>query len=464
MLAVVSLVALGGFLVARQIADDDLESQILKQASAYASIAARVSEPSLLARLRQLARVQDSVVLPLDPSGEPKGRLPDHLRIGKLSSEALGLDEAIVGHQSGLVYAAVPFRLSPLAVRRIDASRRGQRANASQVVILASRVDLLGGATGLLVLVAGAVTVATIAAAALAAVRVSRRITGPLHQVEVMTSRIAAGDLSSRIAEQKGLYPELASLSRSINQMAAKLARSRQMDKQFLMSVSHDLRTPLTAIQGYAEALADQAVEPTRAAQVIKAESDRLARLVADLLELAKLDSRRFSLNMTKVDILALAERVVEGFRPRLEDLGVEIALVPAPDNAHWRPVATADPGRLEQMLANLLDNASRFAHRRITVGVARDSSAPEAAVATILSVSDDGPGVAPDEQRLIFNRLYQSQRTPPRSQGSGAGLGLAIAAELAKAMGTELRVVSPAEDGLGARFEIILKSLIRSE
>src|SRR5207249_6964710 len=127
--------------------------------------------------------------------------------------------------------------------------------------------------------------------------------------------QIASGDLAVTVPAQPGADHELVSLAHSINTMAANLARSRRLERQFLLSVSHDLRTPLTSIQGFAEAIADGAATDTRrAAEVIAAEARRLERLVRDLLDLAKLDARRFSLDVHRVDAAEVVAHTAEGF------------------------------------------------------------------------------------------------------------------------------------------------------
>src|SRR5213078_4532728 len=126
--------------------------------------------------------------------------------------------------------------------------------------------------------------------------------TRPLREAQDATRRISAGDLTTRLPVAKpGAKDELTSLAESINAMAESLERSKGLERQFLLSVSHDLRTPLTSIRGYAEALAERKAKPGHAAAVILSEARRLERLVGDLLELAKLDARRFSLDMRAI-------------------------------------------------------------------------------------------------------------------------------------------------------------------
>jgi two-component system sensor histidine kinase BaeS len=291
------------------------------------------------------------------------------------------------------------------------------------------------------------VGVGTLAVAAVVAQRLSRRVTKPLDEAVAATGRIAEGDLATQVPVARGDYPELASLSRSINTMAASLSRARGLERQFLMAVSHDLRTPLTSIRGFAEAIAEGAATDTqRAASVIASESRRLERLVGDLLELAKLDTSRFSLDVRPTDVGEVVVDTAEGFRPVVEKAGLELVVACRDDQ---RLDAMADPDRLAQVLANLVENAYKFAQGHIRVAAsARDGVGVE------VVVEDDGPGIRPDELPSVFERSFHLSRTPTRQMGSG--LGLAIVAQLAGAMNATVRAESPAADGGGGTRMIL--------
>src|SRR5262249_10956155 len=160
----------------------------------------------------------------------------------------------------------------------------------------------------------------------------------------------------------------------------------------FLLSVSHDLRTPLTSIKGYAEAIADGTVEGQeariRAARVIESESRRLERLVADLLDLARLDTHEFSLTPRPIDAHPVGDTTVAAFLPTARDCGVTLDVAPGD------PVtADADPERLGQIVANLVENALRYAAGAVHVDVGRVDGDVE------VRVDDDGPGI-PDAER----------------------------------------------------------------
>ena len=244
---------------------------------------------------------------------------------------------------------------------------------------------------------------------------------------------IASGDLSARVPEPRtNDQDEVADLSRSISSMAVQLERARGLERQFLMSITHDLRTPLTSIQGYAEALADEAVEPKKAAATILEQSHRLNRLVTDLLDLARLDAQSFSLDITPGDVVGVVAGTVRAFGQKAADQHIALSFeTPAP------LLASIDGMRLEQAVANLLDNALKFARTRIDVTVFLH----EGWVA--ISVADDGIGIAADDLPHVFERLYVAKARPTPKE-SGSGLGLAIVRELVGAMGGHVAARSP--------------------
>ena len=255
-------------------------------------------------------------------------------------------------------------------------------------------------------------------------------------------------DLATRVPVAPDDYPELASLTRSINSMAASLSRARGLERQFLMSVSHDLRTPLTSIRGFAEAISDGATtDVDRAARIIASESRRLERLVGDLLDLAKLDAARFSFDVRHVDVAEVVADTAEGFRPATNAAGLELSVL-VPDGT--APTVTADPDRLAQVVANLVENAFKFAASRIDVSVSGDG--PDVAVAVV----DDGSGIPAADLPEVFDRFHQSARTPARQMGSG--LGLAIVAELVRAMGGSVKAESPCGETGGTRVVVRFK------
>ena len=322
-------------------------------------------------------------------------------------------------------------------------------SGATPVVVLTKAVER--GLAGR----AGAFFVGTALFAAFAAAVVSyllaRRFTRPLAVMGATAGRIAAGDLTARVDLGNHPTDELGELAATLNRMAEQLDDARGQERAFLLSVSHDLRTPLTSIRGYAEAMtdgtADDAETRRRAAAVIAAESRRLERLVADLLQLARLDAREFSLHRRSFDAVSAIRDALDAFRPQAEELGITLQL-DAPDSPR-AITADTDPERLGQIVANLVENALKYATTAIAVVVRPDGATAD----LVLEVRDDGPGIAPTELDAVFERLYTARGTPGRTVGTG--LGLAIVRELAAAMGGTVRATS--EPTGGATFTVRL-------
>lgn len=309
--------------------------------------------------------------------------------------------------------------------------------------------------TGIYLLVAAAISLVIAAAVA---VFLARRITRPIAVAAATTRLMAAGDLDARVPVSAGDYPELESLATAINTMAERLSRARGQERQFLLSISHDLRTPLTSIRGYAEGLLDGAADdPRRVAAVILSESRRLERLIADLLDLARLDSKRFTIDVRRTDLDEVARSSADGLRLALEESGLRIE-VPEYSSNGASPanlLVAADPDRLAQVVANLVDNASRFASSSVRVATSASPAEPHTA---LLVVEDDGPGVAPEDLPHIFERFYTSERRAGTAR-TGSGLGLAIVSELVDAMGGSVRAISPTSTNGGTRIEVRLRT-----
>ena len=267
----------------------------------------------------------------------------------------------------------------------------------------------------------------TVPVALIAAVALGRRLSGPVISASDAATRMAAGDLSTRL-DEVSTVPEMAALSRSLNHLAANLDRSRGLEQQFLLSISHDLRTPLTSIKGYAEALADGTLtDVDRGVAVIQQEAGRLERLVRDLLDLARLESRQFRLELTRWILPRSARRCVDAFANgpggRRDPLGGGAADNPRHGACGPRPAGPdrRKPGGERPEVRHQLGRG-----RRGTTGNH-----------AWLRVTDDGPGISDQDLPHVFERLYVAASRPVREE-SGSGLGLAIVRELAQAMGGE--------------------------
>ena len=370
----------------------------------------------------------DATVVVFDVGNNIRGgSLPASVPQSDLDFSVLRAGGTVSGIRGRTVWAAAPAKVGP--------------AGGLLVVVLARKVPLAPGGAPWLVLSALVVLIVAIGVS----VWVSRTLIAPLRAADLATRRIADGDLSARVPEPPpNADDELADLSRAINSMAATLDRSRGLEQRFLLSVSHDLRTPLTSIRGYAEAITDDAVDdPRLAAGVILTEARRLERLVRDLLDLAKLDARSFTFALAPLDLVEVAGAAAEGFGPSAEAAGVALTSSTVPGTV--APLV-ADRDRLAQVVANLLENGLKFARTRLDLAIS------VAGPTATLTVRDDGPGIAAADLPHVFERLYVAQAEPARKE-SGSGLGLAISRELVNAMGGSIEVASDPQ--AGTRFAV---------
>ena len=277
------------------------------------------------------------------------------------------------------------------------------------------------------------------ALAALLSYLLSRRLLRPIDQLADATRRVRAGQ-SGVVVGVDG-EDELADLGRSFNAMSSELARAREAQRSFLESVSHELKTPLTSIRGYAEALEEEAVSSAEGGRVIAAEADRLQRLVFDLLDLARLGRAGFTVERRTLDLAAVGEAAVKRHLPRARELGVDLRASAA--DGSW---GVGDEGRLLQATSNLIENALRLTPAGGEVEVVTGPST--------IAVRDTGPGLGGEDLPRAFDRFYLYDRY--RSERAvGSGLGLAIVKELTTAMGGEVSASGAA--GGGAQFTIRL-------
>jgi two-component system OmpR family sensor kinase len=284
--------------------------------------------------------------------------------------------------------------------------------------------------------VAGLVGAALAAAVALL---LSRAVARPVARVSDASRSLASGESPTPVPVAGPA--EVATLAASFNHLAQELRRTQDAERSFLLSVSHELKTPLTAIRGHAEALQDGVLEPAPTGVVIERESRRLERLVGDLLDLARLRRRAFSVRAEPVDLEETALSAFERHEQAARSFGVELQVLAEPS-----AVATGDPDRLLQALSNLVENALRSTPRGGTVRiVARPGR---------LEVLDDGPGLAAADLARAFERFYLYDRYEGERR-VGTGLGLAIVRELVEAMDGSTEVRS--EPGAGATFTIEL-------
>jgi len=243
---------------------------------------------------------------------------------------------------------------------------------------------------------------------------------------------------------------EVKDLTRAFNQMTHRVQISQKSQRDFVANVSHELKTPITSIQGFSQALLDgTANTPTsqqQAASIIFNESERMHRLVLNLLDLARLDAGTADFQKTPVAFKPLLQDVVDKFKHQIEHAHVTLS-TSIPD----LPDVVCDPDRISQVFTNLLDNAIKFSPPggNITLEGSYSKNRME------IIIKDSGKGIAKDDLLHIFERFYQSD--PSRQGGAqhGTGLGLAIASEIVRAHNGKIEVYS--EEGEGCTFIVYL-------
>lgn len=272
-------------------------------------------------------------------------------------------------------------------------------------------------------------------------------IARPLQKMQKEAAQLADGK-SAQVSEEGPL--EVRELAHSLNEMMRKVQAGQRAQRDFIANVSHDLKTPLTAIQGFAQAILDGTAQSPEAlknaASVIYNEASRMYRLVLDLLTLARFDAGTADLVFEKVDPQDLLRETVRRFFPQAQKAGVTLRLEDAP-----LPALLADGERLMQALANLLDNALKYTPSGGTIVLRGKVEGNH----LLLEVQDTGKGIAPEEQTRIFERFYRGNRSRSQEGDQSSGLGLPIVREIVRAHGGEVRLQS--EIGKGSCFTLIL-------
>jgi len=341
------------------------------------------------------------------------------------------------------------FEFSPPGSKKIwlavaaplDLGKGKEKVFAGAIVVAKPKDQLQTRVVPLLARLALALSGGLIVALVLA-VYLSRRLTRPVLELSRVADEVALGHYDVEVPDVPG-GTEVGHLADRFREMARRLSEAEQLERNFLMSVSHELRTPLTAIRGHVAALSEGLVEDADARAIsldtISAETERLSRLVNDVLDLAKLDARRFTVLTEEVDMEQLVGRAYSTFNEEARRREIDYR-----NEQHARPVIVSDGDRVLQIITNLLSNAFRWTPDGGTIALGLTAENGTVSV----SVTDTGPGIGLEERERIFRPFWSRD-------GGGTGLGLAIASELAQALGG--RIELDTEPGKGSRFELIL-------
>lgn len=315
------------------------------------------------------------------------------------------------------------------------------RGDTIGAIVVAKRKADVGASVNALIRRLAIAGVLGVLVAGLLAWYLSRRLVKPVLQLSRAADRVASGDYDVDVPPNAP--GELGHLSERFGEMADRLAEAEQTERNFLMSVSHELRTPLTAIRGHVSALLEGVIDDpeleTTSLETVEAEAQRLERLVGDILDLAKLDTNRFTVMHEEVDMGTLIDQAYETFREEARRRSIDYER-----EVRARPVIVSDGDRVLQIVANLLSNAFRATPDGGRIGLELEQRDGSVRVA----IADSGPGISPVQRERLF-RPFVSE------SGGGTGLGLAIAKELANALGGRIDLES--EVGVGSRFELVL-------
>lgn len=365
------------------------------------------------------------------------------------------------GRLAGDALARTAYTQLPQAQRTVTGSRTvridGRKVlvevrplSTGATVVFAERASLASGQSLRLLNRVLVALVIGLVLAVLASVLFARRLAAPLRSTAAAAHRMASGERSVRVVPSGPA--EVAETGESLNTLAAALEHSERRQREFLLSVSHELRTPLGAVKGFAEGLQDRVITGDAvpgAGRTIVAESARLERLVADLLDLARLGADDFRFDAVDLDLREVVDQAAEVWGERCRREGVRFS-VERPD----RPVPVrTDPVRLRQVVDGLAENALRVTDAGAPLVLALRAEADRA----VLEVRDGGPGLTDDDMAVAFERseLYQRYRGVRRV---GTGLGLALVKALVDGLGGVVTVQrAVAEGGTCFRVELPL-------
>ena len=297
-------------------------------------------------------------------------------------------------------------------------------------------------------------------------------ITRPVEAMTRAAEEMAGGQYGQQIPVQS--QDEIGRLAMAFNHMAREVERAQRAQRDFMVNISHDLQTPLTSIRGFSQAIVDHAINNVaglrRAGQIIHQEAGTMEGILADLLDLTRLEAGQFEMAKIPVDLAYVLRGCVAKFAERAQRAAIDLTLS-LPETL---PMVLGDSERMAQVFGNLVDNALKFtpADGQIVVdgyvlGGAADRKRPRLDILSdagdvsvlrngqwvVITVSDTGIGIPKEEMGRIFERFYQADKS--RTGKEGTGLGLSIAREIVQAHGGQITVSS--QPGKGSQFHVAL-------
>ncbi len=392
------------------------------------------------------------------PNGEDPVQVPPDEDPGFVTAEELILRPEIQSALLGVPETAIR-NIEALDGRRVlyaAAPIYGTEGKIINLVYLATPLPDRGLPGNLSLRLFSAVLLAGLFAG-IAGVLLARGIARPLEKLDRAAAAVSGGDLSQHVPVV-GNIKELENLGETFNEMTNSLRHSNQAKNAFIADVTHELRTPLTVIKGTVETLEDGAVDDLegrgKLLHSMNLETNRLIKLVNDLLVLTRSDAGALSLDIQSFDLVELVHTRCDVMEPIATQSGIQFI---QEKSADLHPLVMGDPNRTAQVLDNLLNNALRYGPRKSDIMISVNNSG----MFTQCSVSDRGSGISPEHLQLIFERFYRVDKSRDRESG-GSGLGLAIARALIEAQGGSIRAESSIGEGTTITFALPATKLPR--
>jgi signal transduction histidine kinase len=367
------------------------------------------------------------------PSWEDPGYIPAEtlLQRPEIQSALAGKPDTAIRRIPSADDARVLYAAAPV---------QDEEGEIISLVYLATPLPSRGLPRNLSLQLIGAVAVAGVLAGIIG-IFLARGIAQPLENLDQAAAAVSTGDLSQQVPAESNIT-ELNNLGSRFNQMTNNLRHSDQIKKTFIADVTHELRTPLTVIKGTVETLEDGAIEDhTGRGKLLgsmRRETNRLIRLVNDLLVLTRADANALQLDLQLLDMEKLIQARCDTLAPLATTRGIEMEVVISRSSSQQEFRVQADPDRLAQVLDNLLDNAIRHSrdNSKVTVNLRHTNDKVECIV------HDRGEGIPAKHLPFVFERFYRVEASRDRSSG-GSGLGLAIARSLVHAHGGDIQAQS---------------------
>ena len=260
-----------------------------------------------------------------------------------------------------------------------------------------------------------------------------RRVLKPLLSMNHLTKSMARGDFNQRVP--MATADEVGELAQSFNEMAASLERLETLRRHMVIDVAHELRTPITNIQGYLEGIQDGVCDPSyEIVDLLHEEAVRLSKLVNDLMALARADAARFELKPQPMDLAEMLRDQINLFRPRFKQKQLDLI----PDIPPGGMLVQADADKIQRVLSNLLENALNYTPAGAGVDIRLHAEGGR----VFTEIKNPSSAPLPDDVSLVFERFYRGEKSRSRLYG-GAGLGLAIVKELILAHGSKVEATA---------------------